>query len=80
MPHRIIPIVKAETLIPRGEHCYPPDSEDPAAPVKVCPFWEVRSGGFYCRYLEKLDRMDDESLRLWELVKACGVKTDEILW
>lgn len=49
MNYTIIPIVRAESLIPRGQHCYTrlPDLSGPSlgnhgmSLVKPCPFWGI---------------------------------------
>jgi hypothetical protein len=42
---KIIPIIKAETLIPEGSYCYSPvkapcEETGWVYQVKVCPYWE----------------------------------------
>lgn len=89
--HKIIPIVKAETLIPSGPYCYTP-VEGPCAEngwvfrIKLCPFWQYREDiaelhgeqtAGYCSYLRKGDWAEDGTFLLWDQCKECGVKLEE---
>lgn len=76
---KVIPIIRAETLIPEGDFCY----QETAGQLKACPFWakldsmvarygEHRSG--YCHYLKMGDWMPDGTFLLSDQVKECGVK------
>lgn len=85
----VIPITRAEALIPRGEHCYRPlpEAEQPADGLHqhlcACPFWwrdpahEPQANG-YCRYLRQGDWEAQGISLLWDMVKECGIKTEEM--
>lgn len=89
--HKIIPIIKAETLIPAGAYCYTP-VEAPCAEngwvfkTKLCPFWEFRqdiaeiqgkqSAG-YCSYLRAGDWEEGGTFLLWDQCKECNVNFED---
>lgn len=90
MKHRIIPIVKAETLIPRGIYCYKPGTSrgwevGPDGVERLtgcCPFWSLKDEfpsqmNGWCSYLKSGDMEEDGTFLLWDQVKECGIKDDE---
>jgi hypothetical protein len=85
-----IPIVRAESLIPRGPYCYQPLSRPPVSehhgfpPVRACPFWSVdarhrrgASNAGYCSYLKRGDWMQQGASLLRDQIKECGVKPED---
>lgn len=88
---RIIPIVRAETLIPAGMYCYTPlEAPSPANDyryrVQPCPYWSVDAKAElehgvqlagYCGYLQRGDWMAGHLSLLWDQVKECGINAEE---
>jgi hypothetical protein len=79
---RIIPIVRAETLIPYGEYCTTSDNDRASTSSRFarrCPFWQLRpaSGSGYCAYLRRGDEEVPGARHLRDGVKACGIKTED---
>jgi hypothetical protein len=86
--YKIIPIIKAESLIPVGDYCYQFEGETyyvdgvPHLPIKSCPFYdlladrEAQANG-YCRYLNKGDLELGVFSLLWDAVKECGINFGE---
>jgi pentatricopeptide repeat protein len=82
---KVIPIIKAESLIPSGMYCYAGLEQDKEDPMRfnligLCPFWsssdehhEQDNGS--CSYA-KLNDWEHGTL-LWDQVKECGVKLDD---
>lgn len=86
MPYPIIPIARAEALIPAGLYCYtvvdtPETNGTDRMRIKCCPFWEHRADqpeqeNGYCRYLKQGDWEAKHWSLLWDQVKECGIKMD----
>lgn len=90
-PYRIIPIIKAESLIPFGGYCYKglQKKEDEPLEFKVvdkCPFHSINEDHIengsiqmagYCSYLKLGDWMDNGTFLLFDMVKECGVKEED---
>lgn len=84
-PHRVIPIVRAETLIPRGPYCYTVTGElreDGGYPIKLCRYWRRRAdwpaqADGYCEYLKRGDNDPEGTLLLFDQVKECAVRNDD---
>lgn len=84
-PRRVIPIVRAETLIPRGPYCYTVTGElraDGGYSIKRCSFWRRRAdwpaqADGYCDYLRRGDNDPEGTLLLFDQVKECGVHDDD---
>ena len=87
--HPVIPLVRAEALIPPGPYCYTPlpASEQPADGrryrIKPCPFWSLDTtaqhgpqNDGYCGYLKRGDWEDRGASLLWDQVKECRIKVD----
>lgn len=78
-----------ESVIPAGCYCYtgqglthPADGGPPRMEVKECPYWarnpekpEQING--YCAYLGEGDWQDDGPSLLWDMVKECGINTED---
>lgn len=87
MTARVIPILRAESLIPPGLYCYTPVEEPSAAThwhmrVARCPFWRLdttrpRDERGHCDYLRRGDADEDGTSLLWDGVKECGVRTED---
>lgn len=86
MSYPVIPIARAETLIPRGIHCYAPIAKPAAAGCSIpasrtCPFWSLREGkpaqaNGYCSYLKIGDGEEGGTSRLWDRIKECSVAAE----
>ncbi|GBG14870.1 urease accessory protein UreF [Novimethylophilus kurashikiensis] len=87
---KVIPIIKAETLIPVGQYCYKQGTvrgwEVGADGVErqtgLCPFWSLKSDApgqcnGWCSYLKTGDMEEDGTTLLFDQCKECGVKDDE---
>lgn len=62
---KIIPIIKAETLIPEGIYCYSPikapcEENGFVYQVKVCPYWEPYNEEKHGQLPEDLIKYKDE--------------------
>lgn len=80
--HKIIPIIKAETLIPFGRYCYEQRPESSTSfPVLCCPFWSTQaespSPNGWCDYLKIGDSVSGGATQLADQVKVCHVKREE---
>ncbi len=77
MKNRVIPIVIAESLIPKNiDYCYTYENDK----QKTCPFWEfISEDNAYCSYLKMSDCDSEHGLSLlWDQVKECGIGISEI--
>jgi len=81
---KIIPIIKAESLIPKDSYyCYQRTEQDKENPMKLhvigrCPFhsiinFEEEQNNGYCAYMKKGD-WDLNFGLLWDSVKECGIR------
>lgn len=87
---KVIPIIPAESLIPKGMYCYtilqtPSEANGFALKTRTCPFWDkpedkVAEYGDqmagYCSYLKVGDWMEDGTDLLFDQCKACGINDD----
>ena len=89
LPPFPIPVVRAEVLIPAGPYCYAPKqapSEETGwvYKIKSCPFWKKLTGyqddnAGWCDYLKTGDMVEGGTDLLFDQVKACGIKDEDVL-
>lgn len=90
MAYPVIPIVRAESLIPRGPYCYKPGTirgwevgaDGVERPTGRCPFWSLKADASeqengWCSYLKTGDMEEGGTFLLWDQCKECGIKDDD---
>lgn len=81
-----IPIIHAESVIPRGHYCYSNMKivEHPVTTritMTMCMFWKILPGfpdqqSGWCDYLKTGDMIETGTMLLWDQVKCCSVNID----
>lgn len=77
-----IPVVRAEDRIPHGTYCYARKAGSPFS-VTPCTYWRLRDDhpsqmNGWCNYLGTGDMVEKGTSLLWDQVKECGIKDDEV--